>query len=45
MRKATLGENWLGQCSVSIPPENIQKTSGFVMFSEVTEMGHWLKMG
>ena len=31
--------NGLSQCSVSIPPENILKTSGFVMFSEVTEMG------
>ena len=43
--KETLGKNWLSQCFVSVPPERIPKTSGFLMFSEVTEMGHWLKVG
>ena len=33
------------QCIFSLPPENIRKPEGFLMFSEVRERVHWEQMG
>ena len=33
------------QCTLSLPPENIKKRQGFLMFSEGRERVHWEQMG
>ena len=34
---------FLGQCSISIPPENVRKSCVFFTFSERIEIEHWAK--
>ena len=33
------------QCTLSLPPENIRKPEGFLMFSGGSEKVHWEQMG
>ena len=33
------------QCTLSLPPENIRKPCGFLMFSGGREKVHWERMG
>ena len=33
------------QCTLSLPPENIRKPLGFLMFSRGRERVHWEQMG
>ena len=33
------------QCTLSLPPENIKKLYGFMMFPEGRERVHWEQMG
>ena len=35
----------LHQHSISIPPENVRKIRGFLIFSKIIELEHWCEVG